>query len=47
MAAFRRVVLVMVAAVILTGCTDRQVAGSFRSWCKSASNCDDNSRRQP
>lgn len=47
MAAFRHALMVVVAAVVLTGCTDSQVAGSFRSWCKSAPNCDDHSRRQP
>jgi len=36
--------LIALAATQVTACSSEQLASSFRSWCRTADNCDDNSR---
>jgi len=47
----RTLLLATVAALSLSACTSTSpsefLAGTFGSWCRTASNCDDHTRRQP
>ncbi len=47
----RALVMAMVAALPLSACTSTSfsefLAGTFGGWCRTASNCDDHTRRQP
>lgn len=44
---FRAILIGLGLTVALSACSAEQFASSFRSWCKSASNCDDRSRQSP
>lgn len=45
---FRRFAFVTgVAALLLSGCSNAQIASTFGNWCKHADNCTDNSRTRP
>ncbi|MBP2312051.1 hypothetical protein [Azospirillum soli] len=47
----RALVIAAVAALSLSACTSTSpsefLAGAFGSWCRTSSNCDDHTRRQP
>ncbi|TWA78666.1 hypothetical protein FBZ83_112167 [Azospirillum brasilense] len=43
----RLTVLAGLAALLLSGCSDAQLASTFGNWCKHADNCTDNSRPRP
>ncbi|MDX5953473.1 MULTISPECIES: hypothetical protein [Azospirillum] len=47
MAILRLAVVAAVAAVLLSGCSNAQIASTFGNWCKHADNCTDNSRTRP
>ncbi|WP_448205783.1 hypothetical protein [Azospirillum sp. sgz302134] len=47
MKAFRFLLAGCAVMALLSACSSEQVASSFRSWCKGASNCTDNSRQAP
>jgi len=36
--------LLLAALLALSACGPAQVAGTFKSWCRSADNCSDNTR---
>ncbi|WP_454017968.1 hypothetical protein [Azospirillum sp. Marseille-Q6669] len=44
---FRLTILAGLAALLLSGCSNAQIASTFGNWCKHADNCTDNSRPRP
>ncbi|WP_162801378.1 hypothetical protein [Azospirillum brasilense] len=45
---FRRFAFVAgLAGLLLSGCSNTQIASAFGNWCKHADNCTDNSRQRP
>ncbi|TWA94790.1 hypothetical protein FBY14_10119 [Azospirillum brasilense] len=43
----RLTVVTGLAALLLSGCSNAQIASTFGNWCKHADNCTDNSRPRP
>ncbi|WP_158282564.1 hypothetical protein [Azospirillum sp. TSH58] len=43
----RLTALAGLAALLLAGCSNAQIASTFGNWCKHADNCTDNSRPRP
>ncbi|MDQ2104250.1 hypothetical protein [Azospirillum isscasi] len=43
----RLAVVAGLAAFLLSGCTNAQIASGLGNWCKHADNCTDNTRPRP
>ncbi len=47
MTILRLAIMTGLAGVLLSGCSNTQIASAFGNWCKHADNCTDNSRTRP